>query len=62
MFPASQPLNEPLRMPLMKRNMEKVINPPMPSDIIDSTVYGGFVIYLDRSGERYYAPKECLAS
>lgn len=61
MFPISQPMNQPLQMPLMKRNMEPVVTPPMPEDIVDYTVYGGFVIYLDRLGERYYAKEECLA-
>ena len=62
MFPISQPMNQTLQMPLIKRNMEVVVNPPMPSDIVDSTIHGGFVIYLDRMGERYYARQECLAS
>ena len=60
-FPGNQLMNQPLCMKLIKRNMSPVEVAPMMSDIVEIEKHGGFVVYTDRLGERYYASQEALA-
>lgn len=57
----NQPLNEPLNMNLVYRNLTPVSHPVYMQDIVEMQKHYCWLILTDKNGERYYAQEERAA-